>query len=114
MIRLAGKAVTSGHPAPMHDAIRGDIIPLPVLEPHLSGRRLRCDVESLRDVASDPAAPHTAPDMRTEAVRRLYGRVGRALRRHAFLRLKRAGPPETLSGPRVPVIRDDRRTGPFV
>ena len=106
--------MTRGHPAPMRDANRGDIIPLPVLEPDMSGRRLRCDVESLRDVASDPAAPHTATDMRTEAVRRLDGRVGRALRRHAFLRLKPAVPPETLSGPKVPVIRDDRRTGAFV
>ena len=114
MIRLAGKAVTRGHPAPMRDANRGDIIPLPVLEPDMSGRQLRCDVESLRDVASDPAAPHTATDMRTEAVRRLDGRVGRAQHRHAFLRLKRAGPPETLSRPRVSVIRDDRRTGVFV
>lgn len=94
----------------MRDANRGDTIALPVLEPDMSGCQLRCDVESLRDVASDPAAP----DLRTEAVRRLDGRVGRALRRHAFLRLKRAGPPETLSGPKVPVIRDDRRTGVFV
>lgn len=110
MIRLAGKAVTRGHPAPMHDAIRGDIIPLPVLEPDMSGRQLRCDVESLRDVAWDPAAP----DMHTEAVCRVNGRVGRAQQRHAFLRLKPAVPPETLSRPRVSVIRDDRRTGVFV
>ena len=98
----------------MHDAIRGDIIPLPVLEPHMSGRQLRCDVESLRDVAWDPAAPDTAPDMRTEAVCRVNGRVGRAQHRHAFLRLKPAGPHETLSGPKVSVIRDDRRTAVFV